>query len=267
MYIHSYSIPIPGVKKKTIFHFSDSHLTAFDALSNEDEVAYAQKQIMGWKLTRRYFGTTYNEPYSELEYDAQFMELINEANRHDAVVLTGDTMDFVSGANLRLMEKGIASLTVPYAIVCGNHEPPQEIPDDMALSVMKQPFSLLDLGDLLIASFNNNERAVSTEQLAALRALKKQEKPVLVIFHIPVMTEENRDALLEAGVYFQFNYDGCPQENLDFIAELTAEDSPVAAVFTGHLHFSSVTEIANGVMQYGASQAVGGHCHVYTVGE
>ena len=267
MHIHHYEIPIKGVKKKTVFHFSDSHLTGADALSTLEEWDQSEKKTAAWRITRRDFGNAYNEPVSELDAFDQYMEMIREGNKHDAVVITGDTADFVSGATLRMLEKGLSELTVPYAIVAGNHEPEQELPDGLRLSVMKQPFYTVDLGDLVIAAFNDQERCITTEQLAALKELKELGKPVIVIMHVPVMTEGNRDELLKAGVYFQLNYEGCPQENHEFIAELSAADSPVAAVFTGHLHFLCISEIANGVVQYGSSQSIAGHCNVYTIGE
>ncbi len=267
MYFHHYTIPIKGVEKKTIFHFSDSHLTGADALSTEEERALAEKQSAAWLAVRHDFGRVYNESCDDLDAFDQYMEMIREGNKYDAVVITGDTIDNVRGATLRMMEKGISQIKVPFAVVAGNHEPVSQLPDDLGLSVMKQPFYTVDLSDVVLAAFNDQERSITKEQLDALKALKSGGKPVIVVMHIPVMTDGNRELLMNAGVYFQLNYDGCPEENHEFIAELTAQDSPVAAVFTGHLHFMCVSEIANGVMQYGCSQSIAGHCNVYTIGE
>ena len=39
--LHEYKIPAKGIKKKTIYHFSDVHLTEYDVQSDENEKAKA----------------------------------------------------------------------------------------------------------------------------------------------------------------------------------------------------------------------------------
>ena len=46
--ITRYEIPVKGVKKKTICHFSDVHLTAYDELSTPEEKEHAIQQTQGW---------------------------------------------------------------------------------------------------------------------------------------------------------------------------------------------------------------------------
>ena len=61
--IHDYKIPVPGIRKKVIWHFSDIHLSEYDALSTEEEVLRAKEASEGWEETRRYFAVKNKEPW------------------------------------------------------------------------------------------------------------------------------------------------------------------------------------------------------------
>ena len=47
--LHKFNIPFKGVKKKVIYHFSDTHLTEYDSLSDEAEKERAIKQTAAWE--------------------------------------------------------------------------------------------------------------------------------------------------------------------------------------------------------------------------
>ena len=247
--ITRYSIPVKGVAKKTICHFSDIHLTAYDALSTPEEKEKALQDTQGWMDTRRFFAEKYGYPTGAAQMaDSrdQYARLLALANTTDAAVITGDIMNQVTPADLRATEAGLAALQVPFIAVCGNHESPEELPDGMRLSVMKEPVSVVDLGDIQIVGINNHRRVITPEQLTRLETLLSTEKPTVVAFHIPLLTPGNRDAVYGCGEYFRMNeYEGCPAENDRFRELISA--SPVVAVLTGHLHFPCISALSTSV--------------------
>lgn len=268
--VHEHIIPIKGVKKKTVYHFSDSHLTEFDEFSDQAETEKAQKQTAAWENVRAGFASAYGEPYGEGQQASgkeHFENLINACADGDALVIAGDTLDYVSGANLRLVSKQFDAIKCPFIAVCGNHEKPEDIPDGIAVSAMKQPVQVLDLGDLIIIGFDNSKRLITREQLDALNKAYESGKAVLVAFHVPIMTSGNEQALRRAGEYFRLNYDGCPDENLEFIDIIKANASRTAAVLAGHLHFNNISEITDGVTQYVSTQGITGNINRYVIGE
>ena len=267
--ITRYDIPVKGVKKKTICHFSDIHLTAYDDLSTPEEQEKAIADTQGWMDTRRFFAEKYGCPTGEAQMAdsrLQFSRLLALANTADAAVITGDVMNNVTPADIRAVEAGLASLQVPFVAVCGNHEPADKIPDGMRLSIMKQPVSVVDLGDLQLVGVNNADRIITPHQLAEVERLLAGGKPTVIALHIPMLTRDNYAAVYGCGEYFRMNeFDGCPPENDRFRTLVSA--APVVAVLSGHLHFPCVTELANGVVQYGVSQGITGNVHLYTIGE
>ena len=268
--LHKFNIPVKGVKKKIIYHFSDTHLTEYDSLSDTAEKERAIKQTAAWENVRSGFASAYNEPYEEAQKISgkeHFENLIKLASAGDAVVMAGDILDYVSGANLRIAEKGFSSLECPFISVCGNHEKPEQIPEEGAVSALGKDVQTVEFDDLIIIGFDNSKRNITEKQLKALEETFEKGKAVIIAFHIPIMTEGNKEALLRAGEYFRMNYDGCPEENLKFIDLIKENASKVAAVLAGHLHFNNISEIADGVTQYVSSQGVTGNINQYTVGE
>lgn len=267
--ITRYDIPVKGVKKKTVCHFSDVHLTAYDDLSTPEERERALQDTEGWMETRRFFAEKYGCPTGEAQMAdsrLQFSRLLALANTADAAVITGDVMNHVTPADIRATEAGFASLQVPFIAVCGNHEPAEKLPDGLLLSVMKQPVSVVDLGDIQLVGVDNSNRIITPDQLAQVEALLTTGKPTVIALHVPMLTPDNYAAVYGCGEYFRMNdFDGCPPENDRFQALVSA--APVVAVLSGHLHFPCVTEIANGVVQYGVSQGITGNVHLYTIGE
>lgn len=222
-----------------------------------------------WMDTRRFFAEKYGCPTGEAQMAdsrLQFARLLALANTADAAVMTGDVMDNVTPGNIRATEAGFASLQIPFIAVCGNHEPWETLPDGMLLSRMKQPVFTVDLGDLRLVGVNNADRIITPEQLTQVEALLADGKPTVVALHVPMLTPDNYAAVYGCGEYFRMNdFDGCPPENDRFRTLVSA--APVVAVLSGHLHFQCVTEIANGVVQYGVSQGITGNVHLYTIGE
>ena len=269
MIVKNISIPFKGIKKKTICHFSDLHLTAFDDLSSNEEKERAINQTDYWMGMKRNFAVGNNEPFGEDEMRdtvKQTDDLFCLAAKADAVVATGDLIDYINGANIRLLEKKFSKLKVPFVFVRGNHEADLELPEESVLSIINEPVQRVDLGDMQIIGIDNTNRTITRSQLNTIEKLLGK-KPSVIAMHVPILTKQNHDTLIKCGEYFRMNeYEGCPPENQDFIDLISAPKSNVIAVLTGHRHFGNISEINNGVFQYGVSQGLTGNAQLFTIG-
>ena len=268
--LKEFVIPFKGISKKTIYHFSDSHLTEYDAESDVNEIEHSKKQTTAWEGVRKGFCEAYGCPYGELEMQTaqeHLENLLSCASDGDALVIAGDTMDYINGANLRISEKLFGGFKKPFVQVCGNHEPHKDIPDGYIVSRMKSEIQTLDLGDMIVIGLDNSQRKITRSQLDTLKGFAESGKPMLLVMHVPIMNDENRELLLKSGVYFQLNYDGCPEENLEFIEFIKANGDNIVAVLAGHLHYSNISRICDKVTQYVTSQGVTGNIHKYVIGE
>ena len=267
--IHNYKIPAKGINKKIIYHFSDVHLSQYDSLSSESERQDALKQSRFWEGGRLYFANTYNEPFSSDQCKDSYTHFINlsdEAQKGDAVVMTGDICDYISGANIRAVDHCLSKLTVPFMYVCGNHDNSEQIPDGCIISQAKNPVQTLDLGDLIIFGIDNSSRRITSEQNEALKWALSADKPLIIAMHVPIMTDENKDILGKCEEYYILNNSSVSREILGLIDIIKQNSDRIIAVLAGHLHFMNNSEIVSGLTQYVSSQGLLGNINRFEIG-
>lgn len=267
--VYDYRIAVKNVTRKKIYQFSDTHLVEWDELSSAEEKEKASARTEHWKSLRFGFARSYGEPCGEaqsLSAKTFFGELLEKSKEADALIMAGDIIDFDTEANTRIMEKAMNNYPVLYLSLCGNHDEPDKLPEGHPMKAAGQPVQKLDLGDMVILGFDNSQRVITAEQIGILQSTLQEDKPVLIAMHIPIMTEGNWELLQKCGEYFQLNYEGCPEENIQFIETIRENADKVIAVTCGHLHFNNVSEICPGVMQYVSSQGLIGSLSVYEIG-
>ena len=267
--LHEYKIETKRVKKKIIYHFSDVHLTEYDAFSDEQEKDTAIKRKQQWDNIRRSFAETNGEPYikeSEKSTYEHFLNMLNVANDGDALVLTGDICDYISGANLRVANAALEQFLKPIVYVKGNHEQTSEALEGVCFSGINNPAQTLELDDVIIIGLDNSARDITAEQNEKLKALLKKDKPILIAMHYPLMTDGNQDLIKKAGEYFRLNHDNASAEVLEFEDIIKQNGEKIIAVLAGHLHFMNNSEITNGVTQYVSSQGALGNINRYEIG-
>lgn len=268
--LHNFIIPAPGVPKTVLYHFSDIHLTVFDALSDDAEREQAIQGSSRWNQTRRYFAEKNGEPLEtaqQLDAAAHLSRLLHLSEAGDALILAGDIFDCVSPANLRALESALQNHPTPVLFVCGNHEDPAQIPEDLCFSSVKNPVQILDLPGLILVGLDNSRRCITAEQTAQLQALLAGDKPLIIAMHIPIMADSNRALLEPCGEYFRLNHSEADRETLRFVELVQRNPGKILAVLAGHLHFSCTSELAPGISQYVSSQGILGNINRYEIGE
>ena len=264
--LHEFTIPFAGVSKKVIYHFSDLHLGVADDGATPEEVAAAEKATKEFDDCRRWFADHCKEPFdASLSARAYFEEILAACGDGDAVLCAGDLAECFHPATLRYLDEQTAGL--PFLTVCGNHDLAERIPDGYALSAAKAPVQQMDLGDLLVLGFDDSQRVITPEQLAALQQALAGDKPLVILLHIPFAVPENEAMLRGCGEYFRLNHDDCPAENLAFIRLITENAHRIVAVLAGHLHFNHTCPVTDTLTQYVSSQGMCGHVNKYIIGE
>lgn len=267
--IHDYKIPVPGIRKKVIWHFSDIHLSEYDALSTPEEVLRAKESAEGWEETRRYFAVKNGEPWEpeqRIPAAEHLKALLELAKTGDALLVAGDMSEYISPANMRHLDEAFGSFPTPWLAVCGNHDPADQIPEGHVYSRVKQEAQILELEDMVILGLDDSQRAVNAGQLETLKRLLRGEKPLLILMHVPFSTPENRAILEECGEYFRLDHPQAGPE-AEVFRELIRENAhKIVAVMAGHLHFGNVSELVPGVTQYVSSQGILGNINRYEIG-
>ena len=239
------TIYVEGLKDEYTFLFiTDAHVVIQDEKAPEQERQYAEER----------YGMFHNE---EGVYSAQqFPAWIAYANEMevDAVLLGGDIIDSPSDANTEWLKKQLEQLEMPYLYVLGNHDwtYPWEYMSDYGkenflpkLAPMMQGHTELqsmEVGELLIVGVDNSTNQVNPNALPGYEELLKQDKPVIVLNHLPYAARTLMPKAVAAWnsptVIGNDNEGGIwPDEYSSRFMELTyAEESPVVLVLAGHTH-------------------------------
>lgn len=187
----------------------------------------------------------------------QFDEWIKFANNEelDGLLLGGDIIDYPSRANITYLEGQLEKLTMPYLYALGNHdwtypwEYMTEWGEDTYLPLLEpymkgeSAIHTQDFGEFLVVAVDNSGNQINEEVLPVYEEVLKEGKPVIVMAHVPFLTQsvltKAKKAWTQPVVIGGGNYGGIyPDETSQkFIDMTTAADSPVALVLAGHVHF------------------------------
>lgn len=228
----------------TLLFLTDSHVVIQEEDAPEQERQY---------VAQRYeqFVNEAGVPSAE-----QFPEWIAYANEMevDAVLLGGDIIDSPSGANVEWLQTQLAQLDMPYLYVPGNHDwtYPWEYMTDYGkdnylagLEPLMQDNAAIhsiEAGELLLVGVNNSPGQVDPDAMPIYEELLAQNKPVILLFHVPYSSETLLPKALEAWnsptVIGNGDQGGIwPDEASQRFLELaTADSSPVGLMLAGHVH-------------------------------
>ena len=183
----------------------------------------------------------------------QFEKWIDIANaeRVDALLLGGDILDYYTPENHEWLLSELGRLKTPYIYALGNHEicePYDKIDKSKnATDVFDEKHnecSYIDYGEFVVCSINSGQNRISPEALQLFTQIYNMQKPIILISHIPLCSEntpllkadterirgENR--LIDPDLSVEMD-----SSTKEFYNLIVSENSPVVAVLCGHNHF------------------------------
>ncbi|MDE7270088.1 MAG: metallophosphoesterase [Acetatifactor sp.] len=246
MHITEETLQLPGFQGEyDILFLTDTHVVIQDETDSPQEAAEGAARQAEFRNT---------EGVSAAE---QFKDWIDYANEQgmDTVLLGGDIIDYPSAGNLDFLEEQLGRLDMPYLYTPGNHD--WTYPWEYMTEFGKENYLPLlepymeentdihtwETEDLLIIAVDNSPGQVSHEAMERYEELLDTEKPVIVLVHVPFLTQSvlarAREEWDSGVVIGGGNYGGI-YENDDskrFVKLTTAEESPVELMLAGHVHF------------------------------
>jgi len=225
-----------------IWFLSDSHVVVEDGSEDEQTKAYAAERKPGFMHE------------SGAGPDAVFSKFIDMANekKPDLVLLGGDIIDFPSEANVAFLKSELERLDVPYIMAYGNHDwtfpweymtqAGRDTYRPMLEEVMTD--SCLELDDLVVVAVDNSSNQLEAESLAVLEQACELNKPVILLSHVPLSTEEliaraKEDWNSPVTLGMQVHGGIAPNDASAKLWNMTHEDeSLIKTVLAGHVHFA-----------------------------
>lgn len=240
------TIYIEGVDREyTLLFITDTHMVVQDDGASDQEKENAAARFQE-------FMNQEGIPSAE-----QFPEWIRFANERkvDAVLLGGDIVDTPSQGNLKWLEEQLSQLEMPYLYVNGNHDWtfPWEYMTEAGRAAylpLLEPFmngnttiQTLEFDGFTIVGIDDSTNQVDGGVLPVYEQILAQGRPVIVLAHVPFMTQSVLGKAVEVWgsptVIGAGNFGGIyPNEDSEsFVNLTTARNSPVELVLAGHVHF------------------------------
>ena len=275
------TVTIPGLTKEyTLLQLSDMHASAYTTEESKAMSAERRSYIAG---RRNAFTDGFMLSEERMPYMFDYANQINA----DLVLLTGDIIDFPSELNLSLMQQSIESMKAPALFALGNHDwcyaddylsagaAAEYIPKLNALSAGEpadDPYvKYVEFDEFMVVSVDNSTDSVTAQTVDKFLELCEKGKPIILMLHVPLHVDSMvQDCTKVWGKDLGMGGDTgvcawSPDVQRFYHAVAEDENSPVVAVFAGHVHFNHEDALPNGVMQYVTSTAYTGDCRVITV--
>lgn len=271
------TVIIPGLTKEyTFLHVTDTHVSSF---SDADVASWTPSRVTYNTNRRNAFMA--NGIYAE-ERLPLFFSYANQIGA-DGMFLTGDLIDFPSEKNVSMLYANATSLTGTPIFNLGNHD--WNYSDDYmtpnAVATYKPLFASLCGGDtdlsvveydeFIIAAVDNSGDVVTDATVAKFFALYEKNKPIILLLHVPLhadtLAPDVKAAWGGRNITMGIGAMGNDWQSVrDFYTSVCLdENSPVVAVFAGHVHFNHEDAFPNGVMQYVTSAGYFGDCRLVTI--
>lgn len=271
--INEEELIIPGLKKEYRFlHLSDAHVIVID----EDE----RQALIDYEMPRIEDFT--EDGITPLERMEAFRKYIKEHKEElDGVLLTGDIIDCPFENSIQYLREFLKDCPVPWMYVLGNHDwlHFDEKTEDVKEARHEQfhEFSggnsyihKKKFGELTMIAVDNTicgryEPWIVEE----LEKMLEGEENVLIlqheVFYSDTLTKDCRLWWHGGDGTMTGPGDGQSAYNLPALEVFTAEESPVKALFTGHLHFHHKDILKGKLPQYIAADASNGGAILYKI--
>ena len=253
MKLDTVTIKIPGLSRNYIFyHTSDCHIAWAGPDESDEAKEKAKKMTDAWSYTGLLPADAFDQVLRMTEEDGV-----------DGLFLCGDVADYLSEGTLNAVRERLSRVSAELCYVCGNHERSGVEPADSrdfypayADMMHGSPgFWTHDFGEFVIVGMDDGDQKMREEQLKLLQKQFEAGKPILLLIHIPILT----DAIItpvkqkwgeEGPDYFLLGKDSDTELSRRFCRMLADPAAPITAVFAGHIHLSHAGEIIPGRMQY-----------------
>lgn len=271
------TVVIPGLTKEyTFLHVTDTHMSSF---SDED--------LASWTPSRVTYNTNRRNAFvaNGIFAEERFPLFFNYANKIgvDGMFLTGDLIDFPSQKNISTLYENASGISGKPIFNLGNHD--WNYSDDYmtpnAIATYKPLFtelcggdtdlSVVEYDEFIIAAVDNSADVVTDATVAKFFALYEKNKPIILLVHVPLhadtLAPDVKAAWGGRNITMGIGAMGNDWQSVrDFYTSVCLdENSPVVAVFAGHVHFNHEDAFPNGVMQYVTSAGYFGDCRLVTI--
>lgn len=265
-------ISLSGVQGTHRFlHISDTHASCLGAEPTDRQLELYNHSQEEWRRNRKYFAEHFGEPFNETHTAPaaeQLKKLFDYAKKEDPelLLMSGDILDYVHEAGIEYFKGLLKDYGGKYMFAPGNHD--GSYTQNPVLTVFNNDSSdvaVYERDGFTVAAIDNCRKNLSDEQLGTLKKLSKGGKPVILLQHVPIVTEYNAKEMSKYEEYYLMSGQTEKENAKEYIKLVTDPESAVKCILCGHVHGYQVSEFAPGRKQICASSGLVGFVHEFTV--
>lgn len=277
------TIKATGITKGfTVMQISDSHISVIDSA----ESAYYKFSA---RMDKAYINPKHYLSEEQGTRMGHFLEIIQKAKESnvDLIALTGDILNNPSKSTFSFVFEALETSGIEYVYTSGNHDWHYEGMEGTADELRKQWIEetlkplYQDKNPLYYAQekaginfvvIDNSTYQINQEQLEFFKAELKNNKPTVLLCHIPIYTGiagekvntcgdpkwgHDADRNFETERRLRWPKSGNLPSTTEFVAEVNSAPN-LMAVLCGHTHRAKVDTLQNNLLQYRARPAYSG---------
>ena len=259
-------IKIPGLKQNyTILQISDTHIMAANESSTPEHMKSIQEQEITWLRIKKDFANHFKEPWNE-EHNISTIECFEKVMEYakkqapDLLILSGDILNFEHKEGYEYFVEYMKSYPYSWLFVPGNHDN-EYMPRQLSIEEMQ----IYNFEEFRVVGLDNSKMTVTQETLEQLEGLLSDGKPTILVMHVPVETNFNKDAMGVFEPYFVINIDRADENGRRLIEICENKELPIVAVLCGHVHGYHKSELIDGREQICCSSGLVGFVHQIVV--
>lgn len=202
----------------------------------------------------------------------------------DHIIFGGDIVDFTSESNLQVLQEGLSQISTPYTYLRADHDlgtwysngalnEQNAIKMHAEISNYEDVY-ILEYPEVYVIGWNNSTSQLTNSALHKILSIWENGKPIVLATHVPINSIVD-SSLAEASSKvdpkgrIKLWGEGClyqPRESTSsFMGMIYDENSPVKAVFSGHLHFKHTVQLTNQITEYVLAPAFAGNIAKITI--
>lgn len=257
-----------GLKKEyKLIHISDVHINYYKSTDTKEQIEESKRCEKVWDKQKYDFANGHNEHYddshkiSSTQCLDNLIDYINKA-KPNCAILTGDIIDYYSVSNYEYLTQKCMEISVPFLFACGNHETPVNRYKNITKN--EEGFMVYNFQEFKIISLDNSTKYVTNKTLELFKKELKDNLPIIVCMHVPLITEYNKDKMIRYGEYFSIDRNNTDETTKEFVDILINNDL-VKALLCGHVHGYNESMFTLSKKQYCASSGLIGKVNNITV--
>lgn len=261
--VHEYQLMVEGLKEEfEIFFMADTHIS----LCDERDVDVMEKASARYEMFRSKEGISSEESFRDI------IGYVSE-NSPDLLIMGGDILDSAMWESIDYVTEILQKLQYPWIYEMGNHDfeygmeyfSPKSyseyLPRLQEITDTYDGWQKTEYDEFIVFAVDDYNNQVSEGALRAFKEIYNINKTVILISHVPIepLTEDtlwqksnevwgtgtNGNSRVLLG-----EHSCIPNEvTAEFIELVSAPESPVSLVLSGHVHFYHEGKMTDNIQQ------------------